>query len=97
MNEELDLLIENFDQLNLENIEEYQVLMNTAGGPNKAESSSKQEILDPDESYAPIYIKPYKQYYKKIRNRQPPRGNKYSNKFELNDNYDKPVIMEEQN
>lgn len=34
MSEELALLIENFDQLSLTDISEYQVLMNTRGGPN---------------------------------------------------------------
>lgn len=89
MNEELDLLIENFDQLSLENIDEYQVLMNTGGGPTPAETSNQK--IDPNESYVPIFNKPYKQFYDKIINRQPPKGNKYKDRFELNDNYDKPI------
>jgi len=56
MNEELDLLIENFDQLSLENVDEYQVIMNTGGGPTPAEISNQK--IDLDESYAHIYNKP---------------------------------------
>lgn len=67
MNEELDLLIDNFDHLGLESIyDEYQILMNIGGGPNPV-GTSRQESIDPDESYAPMYNKPYKQFYDKIR------------------------------
>ena len=64
--------------------------MNIGGGPNPV-GTSKQELHDTDESYAPIYNKPYKQFYNKVRDRQSPRGNKYKDRFELNDNYDKPI------
>ena len=66
--------------------------MNTGGGPNPVSGkTSKTELSDPDESYAPLYNKPYWQFYDKVRDRKPPKGNKYSDRFIPNDNYDKPV------
>lgn len=70
MNKEINNLIENFDQLSIEELENYEILINTGGGPTPAPGSTsnnpKLEFSELEEGYAPMPHRPYMQYYDRI-------------------------------